>query len=188
LHDHYKDTFAILQRHLRLRDRTFAFILLAITVVLFQAFSPEGSGEIISEFVMGRLGVNRPIDISFLGNILWFATFALVVRYFQAVVYIERQYDYIHKLEEQINRSYGAKLVTREGRAYLSSYPKFSDWVAFLYGVVFPGFLLLVATLKGVADIPRSGGWTLSLAVNLVISLCIVMATVLYLLWIHWKK
>ncbi len=188
LHDHYKDTFAVLQVHLKLRDRFFALILLAITTILFQIFSPEGSGEIISQFVMSRLGVNQPIDMSFLGNVLWFSTLALVVRYFQTVVYIERQYDYIHKLEDQINRFVGTKIVTREGKAYLSSYPKFSGWVSIFYGVIFPAFLFLIVLLKGIADISRSESWHLSLIVNLIVSLCITIATALYLLWIHWGK
>ena len=188
LHDHYKDTFTILQGHLQLRDRIFVFTLLAVTVILFQIFSPEGSGQAISQFVMSKLGLNSPIDTSFLGTIIWFATLALVVRYFQTVVYIERQYDYVHQLEEYLNRAYGSKIFTREGKFYLSRYPTFSRWTAFLYGVIFPALLCMVVVMKILADWSQPSGGAVQSWVNQIISGFILLSTGLYLLWIHCKK
>ena len=137
---------------------------------------------------MSKLNVNEPIDISFLGNVIWFATLALVVRYFQAVVHIERQYDYLHSLENRLNKHYGQKAFTREGEAYLSAYPIFSKWTSLLYSVVFPAFLCGVVVTKLAVDWRRSGGFTWSFIVGIIISLSILISTGLSMYWIHIKR
>ena len=41
LHDHYKDTFGHIRDYLKLRDRLFFFLLIVITLMLFQISSKE---------------------------------------------------------------------------------------------------------------------------------------------------
>jgi hypothetical protein len=141
LNDHYKDTFAYIQEYRKQRDRQFFLILATITLMLFQVFSPKDAGDTIAEFVSKQLNLSRPIDFSFVSSVIWFILLGLVVRYFQIVVHIERQYDYIHKLEDQLSIVFRNGAFTREGKAYLNNYPMFSRWTAALYTAVFPGVL-----------------------------------------------
>ena len=188
LHDHYKDTFFHIQEYLKLRDRLFLLILIVATLMLFQVYSPAKSGEAVSQFITKKLELKSPIDITFIGSIIWFALLSLVVRYFQTVVHIERQYAYIHQLEELISTEYGSKVFTREGKSYLKDYPLFSSWAWILYTIVFPALLLLVVVYKITSDIRQATCVSFLVGVNIAIALLIVLSTVFYLLQVHFRK
>jgi hypothetical protein len=188
LHDHYKDTFAHIQDFLKLRDRFFFLILIVVTLMLFQIYSPAESGVTISEFVAKQLELKNPIDISFVGSILWFGLLGLVIRYFQTVVHLEKLYEYIHKLEEQISPNYDNKAFTREGKFYLSDYPLFSKWTSILYTIIFPVLLLIVVFVKIIGEFSHSEHVSFLLFFNIAVFLCILISTIFYLLLVHFRK
>jgi len=188
LHDHYKDTFFYIQEHIKLRDRLFLFILLVVTFMLFQLYSPVSAGEAVSHFITKKLELKSPIDITFIGSIIWFGLLSLVVRYFQTVVHIERQYKYIHQIEEQLSSEYANKVFTREGKAYLNDYPLFSRWAWILYTIVFPALLVALVIFKINREIWQAGSISLLISVNSAIALFIVLSILFYLLSVHFKK
>ncbi len=186
--DHYKDTFSQLREYIKQRDRLFIIILILITVMLFQTYSPKQSGEMMSQIVAQKLGLANPFDMPFLLSIIWFSLFAAVVRYFQTVVQIERQYDYIHNMEEEISSNYGNKIFTREGKSYLEKYLLFSEWASIIYTIIFPLLLIVVLVIKIYNEIPDVKNISLLPGVNLIIFFCIFASTVLYLLSVHFHR
>ena len=188
LHDHYKDTFFYIQEYIKLRDRLFLFILIVVTFMLFQLYSPVSAGEAVSHFITKKLELKSPIDITFIGSIIWFGLLSLVVRYFQTVVHIERQYKYIHQIEEQLSSEYANKVFTREGKAYLNDYPVFSSWAWILYTIVFPALLGALVIFKINREIWQAGSISLLISVNSAIALFIVLSILFYLLLVHFKK
>ncbi len=66
----------------------------------------------------------------------------------QTVVFIERQYKYIHQTEEHLNNLLGEEIVAREGKYYLSKYPLFSDWAWTSYTIIFPSLLIMISLYK----------------------------------------
>ena len=188
LHDHYKDTFFYIQEYIKLRDRLFLFILIVVTFMLFQLYSPVSAGEAVSHFITKKLELKSPIDITFIGSIIWFGLLSLVVRYFQTVVHIERQYKYIHQIEEQLSSEYANKVFTREGKAYLNDYPVFSSWAWILYTIVFPTLLGALVIFKINREIWQAGSISLLVSVNSAIALFIVLSILFYLLLVHFKK
>lgn len=188
LHDHYKETFVHIQGYLKLRDRLFAYVLVIVTLMLFQMYSPSGSEQAISELLSKKFELKIPIDISFLSSIIWFALLSIVIRYYQTVVHIERQYDYIHNLEDQLSPEYNGKAFTREGKSYLKDYPLFSKWAWILYTIVFPILLLLVVVIKIIGEIRQTECINVLLCVNAVIALCIILSSLFYVLLVHYKK
>lgn len=181
LNDHYKDTFAQLTEYRKLRDRLFALILFTITLLLFQIYSPDEAGVTIGEFITKNLEIESTINISFIGSVIWFILLGFVIRYFQTAILIERQYYYIHNLEEQLSKHYQKKAFTREGKSYLTNYPLFSSWAHILYTFVFPILLIAVVLGKIVNEIYFSKGISLLLIFNSVIALCILVSTALYI-------
>ena len=129
LNDHYKDSFSHLQEFLRTRDKLFFYIIITITLMLYQIFSPLEAKDLIGHLITKALNLDKAVDASFIGSIIWFALLALVVRYFQTVVYIETQYKYIHNLEDQLCPCYNNMAFTREGKTYLKDFKKFSKWI-----------------------------------------------------------
>ena len=188
LHDHYKDTFFYIQEYIKLRYRLFLFILIVVTLMLFQVYSPSEFGKAVSQFITKKLELKSPINITFIGSILWFGLLSLVVRYFQTVVHIERQYKYIHQIEEQLSAEYANKVFTREGKSYLNDYPLFSSWAWILYTIVFPTLLVVLVIVKIVGEIYQAGSISLLISVNVIIALFIVLSTLFYLLLVHFKK
>lgn len=188
LHEHYKDTFLYIQQNIKLRDKLLLLILGVITLMLFQIYSPVQSGEAVSLFITKHLELKSLIAIEFLGSLIWFVLLSLVVRYFQTVVHIERQYSYIHCIEDLISPCYENKAFNREGKAYLTNYPLFSTWTWILYTMIFPILLLIVLVVKIIGEIHAVKGFSWLLNINIVIFLSVVVSTFLYLLLIHFKK
>lgn len=188
LHDHYKETFNHIQDYLKLRDRLFAYVLLIVTLMLFQMYSPSGSTGAISELLTKKLELKTPIDISFLSSIIWFALLSLIVRYYQTVVHIERQYDYIHKIEDQLSPEYDRNAFTREGESYLKNYPVFSSWAWILYTIVFPVLLSVIVVVKIIGEIRQTEGLTALLSINTIIALCVLLSSLFYVLLVHFRR
>ncbi len=163
LNDHYKDTFSQLTEHRKLRDRLFALILLAVIILLFQLYSPNEAEVTIGEFIIKKLQIQNAINVAFVGSVIWFSLLGFVIRYFQSAIYIERQYVYLHDLEEQISKHFQNKAFIREGKFYLAKYPHFSNWTYFLYTIAFPFLLILVVGAKIFNEIYFSTGTTILL-------------------------
>jgi len=126
--------------------------------------------------------------MSFVVSVVWFGLFALVLRYFQTVVLIERQYQYIHSIEEQISVHYNNKAFTREGITYLSNYPLFSNWAHILYTTIFPILLFFVVLVKIFGEWRQAESLSLSLFFDIATFLCIVISSLLYLLLVNFHK
>lgn len=188
LHEHYKDSFTHLLEYKRQRDWFFILILLVIGLMLFQVYSPRDAGDAISQFITARLDLDKPIDISFVGSIIWFSLLTLVVRYFQAVITIDRQYKYMHQLEAQLCRHYEDAVFTREGQFYLCDYPMFLNWASALYTIIFPVLLLIVALCKVIHDLATAKIVSLTLITNILVFVGIVVSTFLYLRCVHFGK
>ena len=126
LHEHYNDTFSNIRESIKLRDRLLILVLLVLALVVLYTFWPADAITAFSQITAQKIGIAVSVDGSFLGSIIWFALLATVVRYTQVVVYIERQYAYIHHLEEELSKNYDSQIVfTREGKSYLNKYPVF---------------------------------------------------------------
>lgn len=188
LHDHYKDSFAHIREYIGIRDRLLLFILILITLMLFDLFSPEESSAVMSQFICSKFGLETPVNISFLGNILWFGMVALCVKYFQTVIYIERQYAYLEKIEGALNSKFGGDLFTREGKSYLRNYPLFSDWSHILYTVIFPVILFAVLFSKITNEIGKVGKFSWFLSFNVIAFVCVAVSIGLYLISFHLKR
>lgn len=189
LHAHYIDTFSNIRSALSQRDRLFAYILIVISVMLLQVVAPKDADTALGTLVSEKLGLSGPRSLALLGAVLWFALLGFVVRYFQAVIYIERQYRYIHSLEELLTANYGGTAAfTREGRSYLSDYPLFSKWTSALYTIAFPFLLVLVLAVKIGTEFCRASalGWLFTF--DALTFGAIGVSVVLYLVSLHWRK
>ena len=145
LYEHYKDTFLNIKESIKLRDKLVALVLFVLALMVLYPFWPADAITAFSQITAQKIGIAINVDGSFLGSIIWFALLATIVRYTQVVIYIERQYAYIHHIEEELQKNYNSEIIfTREGKSYLNKYPLFSDWVCLLYTTIFPLILISV--------------------------------------------
>ena len=148
LSEHYTHTFDFLQSHLKKRDRLFMGVLLVLIVMLFQIYTPNEASGLITQLISNKLELKTPINFLYVQSIIWFVLLAIVIKYFQSVVLIERQYSYIHSLENILSKQYGDGAFTREGDSYLNDYPVFLNWASILYTILFPALLVVVILSK----------------------------------------
>lgn len=188
LADHYKDTFQNIKQSVTLRDRLLFFAIILLGFQLFQITSPENSSSALVGFFQTHLGFQLSADKDSLAAILWFALLSIVTKYFQTNVYINRQYEYIHKLEEKFTLISGGKFITREGDHYLSNYPLFSNWCHILYTIVFPISLILESIFSIYEDFPGFKNIGIAYCSSIVFCAMIVASTSIYLYSIHFKN
>lgn len=181
LNDHYKETVAEFKKTGKSRDINFLIVLILLGVMAFQFVSPDQSQSILTEVVNSRLGTDATLSVSLLGSLIWAAILFAAIRYFQAVINIEKQYNYSHDLEQLLSKSYKGKAFTREGKSYLKDYPIFSKWVHFIYRTLFPLLLLFTITIKIAAELMANNPRILPLILDVVIYLALVISIGLYM-------
>lgn len=140
LHDHYKETFALIRSAEVSRDRLFLVVIGLFSLLSLEIGYPaELGGALKKVSLFGGEFDFSALPLAALLNATWVATLAITLRYCQSAVSINRQYPYLHDLERAISPAVGGgDLYHREGTVYLRGYPLLLDvaWIA--YGIVFP--------------------------------------------------
>lgn len=58
LYDHYKDTFSYIREYVKYRGYLLFFILLVISIMLFQLYSPKGAEMALSDVIAKQLSLS----------------------------------------------------------------------------------------------------------------------------------
>lgn len=179
LYDHYKDTFAYLREYLKRRDKLFSLVVVVLTMMFLQITSLVDSTKLASKYISIKLGFTISLSRDFFDSLLWFVLFSFVLKYYQATILIERQYDYIHKIEEHLTTCLKKKLIYREGSAYLKNYPLFSSWAHFVYTKIFPLLLIIVVLVKIISEIKVCERIEISILLNVMFAIMILISVLL---------
>lgn len=190
LYDHYKDTCSIIGEAVKRRDRAMLLVIIAAGFFAFQTIFPSAADLAVTDYLNFKFGLTLGINLSIIGNVVWVLIFLFTLRYFQTAVFVERQYAYLHQLEEKLNTAIGQNLITREGKSYLDNYPWFSDWMWMIYTIILPAILFLVTCVKITAEwlISSSEGYTFELLFNTAIFVLLTVSIFLYVGMLHFKK
>ncbi len=147
---HYTETFDLLKTVVARRDRLFLYILLVIFIVLLYMSSPSVMSDWVNSFFSSKVVGNDTttnmtplIDVSVIGVVLLLGLLSLSHTYFQTVLHIERQYDYVYQLEDKLGGYFNDTAFTREGKHYRKYKRKFSSWTKFIFWYLFPILYLL---------------------------------------------
>lgn len=150
LHDHYKDSFSHIRDWEKQRDRQFLIIVGIIGALYFEALYPTNLLAALSDSSAQKAGINiAAFPMPALISVTWTILAAIALRYCQALTHIERQYEYLHGLEDKIAPYFSSdetgKTYRREGQKYLNTRTIFSDWAWVFYTFIFP-LIVIVAT------------------------------------------
>lgn len=154
LHDHYKESFSYIRERERQRDRLFLILIGLFALLFFETQYPRGFGGALGPVAVSGAEVDLgALPLPALLSASWALTLAIVLRYCQVAINVERQYSYLHALEEKISRELGDEEVyRREGKAYAQDYPLFSDWAWVSYVFLFPVAALLATAVLQVYE------------------------------------
>lgn len=185
LYDHYKETFSIIKDTIIQRNRFFVMVFLVMTLQFLFATSPESISSLIVGIVKKQYKVDISNQISIIQSFLWLILLYLTMRYYQATVHIEKQYNCIYSIEEDISRIKHIKF-DRESGNYLSNYPQMSNFVDILYKWVFPVIYCLIICYKIITEYITSK-FSLLFVLNTILFISCLILTIFYLLSLHGK-
>ena len=152
LHYHYKESFSYIRERERQRDRLFLVLIGLFALLFFETQYPRGFGGALGPVDVSGAEVDLgALPLPALLSASWVLALATTLRYCQVSINVERQYSYLHTLEDKISRELGdEEIYRREGGAYAKDYPLFSDWAWVSYVFLFPvAALLATAVLQG---------------------------------------
>lgn len=183
---HYKDTYEIHLASIKQRDTLFYALLVILALFSLQVTSMDMVNSALSSYLNKQLDITIEKNSNLFGTLLWLLLFGLSSRYYQTVIQIERQYDYIHHLEEIVSDRYaGTRAFTREGKSYLGEYPLFSNWIWLLYTLAFPLIILLCISIRIRGELANYELLGLSLAPAFISYLLVGTSTILYIGKLH---
>ena len=185
---HYKDTFDFQKENLKKRDRLFLLSLISTCLMLFIIYTPSEAFSLMSDFLKSKFSLQSNINLLFMQSIIWFSMLAVVIKYFQAVIFIDRQYSYLHKIEAIISPAFESQSFNREGKSYLNDYPKFLNWAGFLYTLIFPIILLVVSSIKIITEFISFGSKEPLIYFDLCAFVFMLISIVLYQYEMHVKN
>jgi hypothetical protein len=185
---HYNDTFKYIQEYSATREKLFLITLLIVLFMSVDVTSSADAVTIAKDFLEKKLELKLAIKPAFISSMLWFSLLSVLIRYFQMVILINRQYDYIHNVEENLCSLLGRDYIFREGKAYVKSYPIFSEWTQVIYTILFPIFLMLVVCIKIYKEFAIRNTLGIGYYIDIVIFTMIIVSVVLYWVQLHHKK
>ena len=187
LFEHYRESFTHQREYLGKRDRLFVYALFSALGLAFRATTGTGSDGLVVLALDKQIGSSAGIDRDFLAVLLAFVFFAIVSRYFQSTVTVERGYKYLERIERTIETLYGSDIHSRESKSYLRHYPALSNWMHFIYAWIFPAAVFTVTIWNCVAEYNRPGHLIAKL---LVWGIGIAMSGIvgLFMYWMKFQK
>lgn len=194
LSNHYSETFSLLKSDVGKRDRLFLYMLIVIAFIFLYMSAPDAVGAMINSFVSSQMGNNNLVEapelvnVSFIGALLWLALLSLSHTYFQLVLHIERQYDYVYQLESELSKNFDEHAFIREGKHYKNYKRNFSKWTKIIFWMLFPalyflfiGYWLFYLFNRLQTPIPYQ-------VINTLIPLSSLTSMAFYLVALFWKK
>lgn len=185
LYDHYKESFDLSKKAQSDRDKFFLFLIGLITVMFLFTIEPTDTITVFNSLIKENFKVDFSFNIYIIQTFLWFMLLYFSMRYYQKVIYIERQYEYLNGLEKVMSTNINP-VFNREGQNYLNNYPLFGDFIDAIYKHVFPIlYIIIVITKIGVEWLEYSNIFNILL--NSILALLIIIMTVLYYIFLHHK-
>lgn len=185
LYDHYKDTYALSKVAQERRNKSFVCLCILETVAYLWAVDPQKmivalqSYEILSGFV----NLGHEIIQTF----LWMMIVYVLIRYVQDMIYVERQYGYLKKLEIKISSIVADEMFSRESSNYLKEYPKILNLIDLFYKMVMPVLFLVINFVHIIMEWQYDQKNMLSVLCDSFIFTAIFIITWFYFFWIHSK-
>ena len=116
---HYKDTYEIHLASIKQRDTLFYALLVILALFSLQVTSTDLVNSALSSYANKQLELSIDKNSNLFGTLLWLLLFGFSSRYYQTVIQIERQYDYIHHLEEIIGSRFTVTRASPERESHI---------------------------------------------------------------------
>lgn len=181
LYDHYKESCEIARKNEERRNKLFIIVCVLIGLLFLFSYAPDS----ILGLMQSWLKENYKCDLMFSSNIiqaiLWVILFIFTLRYLGLNINLDRNYSYIHQLENKINKE-GKLNITREGKSYLKDYPVLNNVTYYSYRIALPFIYFCIIVLKLNLEYISQGGINICLSFQVVLGMLCNVLIVTYLI------
>jgi len=178
LYDHYKDTVNIVKNEENKRNKMFIVILIHLIILFFISIKPESIYNTISELLKENFKTGFYFSINVIQIMVMISMLYCTIRYYQINIHIDKTYVYIHKIEEDI-AGMVCEDFSREGKSYLTNYPKTLDCIYYSYKYFFP-LIYVIALISRVIINRTWHDWKIKL-IEVIITLILIVLNALYM-------
>ena len=182
-YDHYKDTFQQQVRYIENRNRYFFISLVLVGLLFVLITDPSTVNNAANGFAQKNVSEKFVFDFGYVNHFILFGLLCVLILYFQVNLTIEKHYEYLWKLENDLTDALQSLSITREGKFYLKVKPTFLKWVSKIYKFFYPISIIFAIVVKLLLVIQGQSFKSLSFWVDLVLCLIIIAITSLYCYW-----
>ena len=188
-YDHYKDTFSYISKYIVLRDKYFKYAVGMLVLLFFSSVLPSDFNKLSQAILKKNIGIENLLNFRVIESFMIFVIFSISIKYFQINLLIERQYYYLHEIENNLSSKLKNFNIYREGKAYKDQYPLFNSIVHRIYTIAFPTLLLILVFIFWLKELQKVSNFKLFslFSFNTIMSFGIIGITIFYLIWIHFK-
>lgn len=143
-YDHYKETLTLCKEAQQKRNKNFIYLCILEAFSFLLLIRPETVFEFFINSINSELNVSLSFSNAVLQTLLWVITTFILIQYCQNVLYVERQYLYINKLEKEISSCMDGSPFSRESDSYLGKYPLVLNFIDLFYKMLMPVMCFII--------------------------------------------
>lgn len=188
IYDHYKETFSLSKEAQARRNKNFVILCVLEALSFLILIKPEKAFEIIADGINSELDLTLSLGNSIIQTLIWILIAYVSIRYVQDMMYIERQYGYMDKLEKKICASIDYhNLFSREGDHYKESYPMVLNFIDLFYKMLMPILFIIINSVHIHREYMLEKMITWALACDTILYVAIFIIMWFYFFEIHSK-
>jgi len=176
------------------RNKLAAMTLIAVIIAVFEWLSPKEAKGILSQLLFENTGHKigtASVRLSVLSTFTDIALLTIFANFAQRQLYLVRYYPYLTKIEKQLNKLLGYRIITRESEYYQAKPQLVFGPFHLIYdiGVIFPVIIYGVWRLAGRVEFLyghffTNAGISIIALMDIFILLVIIASVIIY----YWLK
>lgn len=187
LYDHYKETYALSKEAQVRRNKSFLLLCILEAFSFFVLLRPEKAFKLILDGINQELNTTLQLSNTIIQTLLWLFIVYVLIRYVQDVLYIERQYTYLNKIEKEISSVMSTNIFTREGDNYQHNFPMVLNFIEIFYKMLMPILFTVINVIRIYKEWIIFHNITIALICDTVLFWAIFMITWFYFFEVHSK-
>lgn len=148
LYDHYKETFSLSKEAQGRRNKSFVILCVLEALSFLLLIRPEMAFELILKGINKGIETSLQLSNTIIQTLIWLLIVYVMIRYIQDMLYIERQYTYLDKLEKEISNLTTTRIFSREGENYQKDYPMVLNFIDLFYKMLMPILFALINIIR----------------------------------------
>lgn len=185
LYDHYKETFKLSKDAQKRRNKNFVILCILEALSFLLLIRPEVA------FGLMLAGINKDIETSLqlsntiMQTLIWVLVAYVMIRYIQDMLYVERQYLYLEKIEKEIADLSTTGIFSREGENYQRNYPMVLNFIDLFYKMFMPIVFAAINIVRIYEEWVFKQGSNVALGCDTILCIAIIIIDWFYFFEIH---